>query len=144
MRRVCMSLTLAVFLPLSAWADPVSVNLHSANGAIVSVSPSTNGLHIDLGQLQLTGAESSALFLFGGLNVYTDYTVLLNLAGSGLDSLTFEVLDIFGDGDDGLDPYRSRRTCRLATRRPTTSTASALRRIPGSPEARCSPVAAPR
>lgn len=104
MRRVCMSLTLAVFLPLSAWADPVSVNLHSAHGAIVSVSPSTNGLHIDLGQLQLTGAESSALFLFGGLNVYTDYTVLLNLAGSGLDSLTFEVLDIFGDGDDGLDP----------------------------------------
>jgi hypothetical protein len=104
MRRVCMSLALAVFLPLSAWADPVSVNLLSANGAVVSVSPSTNGLHIDMGQLQLTGAESSALFLFGGLNVYTDYTVLLNLAGTGLDSLTFEVLDIFGDGDDGLDP----------------------------------------
>jgi PEP-CTERM motif-containing protein len=104
MRRVCMSLALAVFLPLSAWADPVSVNLHSANGAIVSVSPSTNGLHIDMGQLQLTGAEASAFFLFGGLNVYTDYTVLLNLAGSGLDSLRFEVLDIFGDGDDGLDP----------------------------------------
>jgi hypothetical protein len=61
-------------------------------------------MHIDMGQLQLTGAESSALFLFGGLNVYTDYSVLLNLAGSGLDSLTFEVLDIFGDGDDGLDP----------------------------------------
>jgi hypothetical protein len=99
-----MSLTLAVFLPLSAWADPVSVDLHSANGAIVSVSPSTNGLHIDLGQLQLVGAESSALFLFGGLNVYTDYTVLLNLAGSRLDSLSFEVLDIFGDGDDDLDP----------------------------------------
>ena len=75
MRRVCMSLTLAVFLPLSAWADPVSANLYSANGAIVSVSPSTNGVHIDLGQLQLAGAESSALFLFGGLNVYTDYTV---------------------------------------------------------------------
>ncbi len=104
MRRVCMSLALAVILPLSAWADPVSVDLHSANGALVTVSPSINGLNIDLGKLQLTGAESSALFLFGGLNVYTDYTVLLNLAGSGLDTLRFEVLDIFGDGDDGLDP----------------------------------------
>jgi hypothetical protein len=104
MRRVCMSLALAVILPLSAWADPVSVNLYSANGATVSVSPSINGLNIDLGKLQLTGAESTALFLFGGLNVYTDYTVLLNLAGSGLDTLRFEVLDIFGDGDDGLDP----------------------------------------
>jgi hypothetical protein len=104
MRRVCMSLALAAFLPLSAWADPVSVNLHSANGAIVSVSPRTNGLNIDMGELQLTGSEASALFLFGGLNVYTDYTVLINLAGSGLDSLRFEVLDIFGDGDDGLDP----------------------------------------
>jgi hypothetical protein len=99
-----MSLALAVILPLSAWADPVSVDLHSANGATVSISPSINGLNIDLGKLQLTGAESTALFLFGGLNVYTDYTVLLNLAGSGLDTLRFEVLDIFGDGDDGLDP----------------------------------------
>ena len=40
MRRVCMSLALAVFLPLSAWADPVSVNLLSEHGALVSVSPS--------------------------------------------------------------------------------------------------------
>jgi PEP-CTERM motif len=104
MRRVCMSLALAVFLPLSAWADPISATVHSANGAIVSVSPTTNGLNIDLGKLQITGADASALFLFGGLNVYTDYTVLLNLGGLGLDTLTFEVLDIFGDGDDGLDP----------------------------------------
>jgi hypothetical protein len=99
-----MSLALAAFLPLSAWADPVSATVHSANGAIVSVSPTTNGLNIDLGELQITGTQASALFLFGGLNVYTDYTVLLNLGGLGLDSLTFEVLDIFGDGDDGLDP----------------------------------------
>jgi hypothetical protein len=99
-----MSLALAVLVPLSAWADPVSVNLHSATGALVTVSPSTNGMNIDLGELQLSGAEASALFLFGGLNVYTDYTVKLNLAGSGLDSLRFEVLDIFGDGDDDLDP----------------------------------------
>jgi hypothetical protein len=99
-----MSLALAVSLPLSAWADPVSATVHSASGAIVSVSPTTNGLNIDLGQLQITGAEASTLFLFGGLNVYTDYTVLLNLGGSALDTLTFEVFDIFGDGDDGLDP----------------------------------------
>jgi hypothetical protein len=99
-----MSLALAALLPLSAWADPVSATVHSANGAIVSVSPSTNGLNIDLGQLQITGTDATALFLFGGLNVYTDYTVLLNLGGAGLDSLTFEVLDIFGDGDDALDP----------------------------------------
>jgi hypothetical protein len=104
MRRVCMSLALAAFLPLSAWADPVSVNLLSARGALVTVSPSTNGLNIDMGGLQITEGEASALFLLGGLNVYTDYTVLLNLAGSGLDSLSFEVLDIFGDGDDDLDP----------------------------------------
>jgi hypothetical protein len=99
-----MSLALAAFLPLSAWADPVSATVHSASGAIVSVSPTTNGLNIDLGELEITGTQASALFLFGGLNVYTDYTVLLNLGGLGLDSLTFEVLDIFGDGDDDLDP----------------------------------------
>ena len=104
MRRVCISLALAVFLPLSAWAEPVSATVHSANGAIVSVSPSTNGMNIDLGKLTITGTDATALFLFGGLNVYTDYTVLLNLGGLGLDTLTFEVLDIFGDGDDGLDP----------------------------------------
>ena len=104
MRRVCISLALAAFVPLSAWADPVGAKVLSANGAVVSVSPATNGLNIDLGELAVTSTEATALFLFGGLNVYTDYTVLLNLGGSGLDTLTFEVLDIFGDGDDGLDP----------------------------------------
>ena len=104
MRRVCISLALAAFLPLSAWADPVSATVLSANGGIVSVSPTTNGLSIDLGEMQMTSSQATALFLIGGLNVYTDYTVLLNLGGSGLDTLTFEVLDIFGDGDDGLDP----------------------------------------
>ena len=104
MRRVYMSLALAVFLPLSAWADPVSVNLLSANGALISASPTTNGLNIDMGQVNISGADASALFLFGGLNVYTDYTVRLNLGGLGLDSLRFEVLDVLGDGDDDLDP----------------------------------------
>jgi hypothetical protein len=103
MRRVCMPLALAALLPLSAWADPVVVNLQSSNGAALSGTPTTTGLTIDLGTLQLTGAEPTGLFFFGGLNVYTDYTVLLNVAGTGLDALRFEVLDPF-DEDDGLDP----------------------------------------
>jgi hypothetical protein len=103
MRRVCMSLALAVVVPLSAWADPVSVNLQSSSGATLSGMPTTSGLTIDLGELQLSGAETSATFYVSGLNVYTDYTVLLNVSGVGIESLGFEVLDPF-DGDDGLDP----------------------------------------
>lgn len=102
MRRVCMSLALAVVIPLSAWADPVSVNLQSSSGASLAGTPTTSGLTIDLGELQLSGGETSATFFFSGLDVYTDYTVLLNIAGGGIDSLRFEVLDPF-DADDYLD-----------------------------------------
>lgn len=103
MRRVCMSLALAVVIPLSAWAEPVSVNLQSTSGAALSGTPTTTGLTIDLSQLDLSGGQTSATFLFSGLKVYTDYTVLLNVSGLGLESLQFEVLDPF-DGDDALDP----------------------------------------
>jgi PEP-CTERM motif-containing protein len=103
MRRVCMSLALAVAVPLSAWADPVGVNLQSSSGASLSGTPTTTGLTIDLGQLALTGGETSATFFLSGLHVYTDYTVLLNVVGLGIETLRFEVLDPL-DEDDGLDP----------------------------------------
>lgn len=103
MRRVCMSLALAGLVPLSAWADPVSVNLQSSAGAALAGPSTTNGLTIDLGELQLSGGETSATFFVSGLRVYTDYTVLLNVSGAGLESLQFEVLDPF-DADDWLDP----------------------------------------
>lgn len=102
MRRVCMSLALAAMLPLSAWADPVSVNLQSSSGATLAGVPMTSGLTIDLGKLQLSEGETSATFFFSGLDVYTDYTVLLNVAGAGLESLRFEVFDPL-DEDDSLD-----------------------------------------
>lgn len=103
MRRVCMSLALAAFVPLSAWADPVSVNLQSSSGATLTGTPTTTGLTIDLGQLALSGGESSVTFSLSGLHVYTDYTVLLNVVGLGLETLRFEVFDPF-DEDDSLDP----------------------------------------
>ena len=102
MRRVCMSLALAAIFPLSAWAEPVSVNLQSSTGATLAGTPTTSGLTVDLGDLQLSGGETSATFFFSGLDVYTDYTVLLNVAGTGMESLRFEVLDPL-DGDDSLD-----------------------------------------
>ena len=103
MRRVFMSLALAVVVPLSAWADPVSVNLLSSTGGVLATTPTTSGLTIDLGELQLSGGETSATFFFSGLNVYTDYTVLLNVSGTGMETMRLEVLDPF-DEDDGLDP----------------------------------------
>ncbi len=102
MRRVCMSLALVAMLPLSAWADPVSVNLQSSSGVTLAGAATTSGLTIDLGELQLSEGETSATFYFSGLNVWTDYTVLMNVAGAGLESLRFEVLDPLDD-DDSLD-----------------------------------------
>jgi hypothetical protein len=97
-----MSLALAVVVPLSAWADPVSVTLQSSSGATLAGMPTTTGLTIDLGEVQLSG-DATATFFVSGLDVYTDYTVLLNVSGAGLESLRFEVLDPL-DADDGLDP----------------------------------------
>jgi len=98
-----MSLALAAAIPLSARAEPVTVNLQSSSGAALVGVPTTTGLTIDLGQLELSGGQTSATFLFSGLKTYTDYTVLLNVSGLGLDSFQFEVLDPFDD-DDALDP----------------------------------------
>jgi PEP-CTERM motif len=102
MRRVCMSLALAVVCPLSVWADPVSVNLQSSSGSTLSGVVTTSGSTINLGELQLAGGETTTTFFVSGLNTWRDYTVTLDVAGAGLESLRFEVLDPL-DGDDSRD-----------------------------------------
>jgi hypothetical protein len=78
------------------------VTLQSSSGAELLGTPQTKGSTIDLGEIQLSGGQTSAIFFVSGLSVWEDYTVLINVTGPGLEGLQFEVLDPL-DGDDSLD-----------------------------------------
>jgi hypothetical protein len=104
MRRVFMAFALAAAIPLAAGAEPITVNLESSANAAHSGTATTGWFAIDLGELVLSGADSSATFFVSGLRHGSDYTVGLNLSNaSGLQSLRFEVLDPL-DSDDAFDP----------------------------------------
>lgn len=104
MRRACMALALVAVMPLAARAEPISVSLESSANATYTGSATEEWFVVELGQLALTGANSSATFYFDGLKHGSDYTVLLDVTStSGLDNLRFEVLDPL-DGDDVWDP----------------------------------------
>jgi hypothetical protein len=103
MRRVSIALALVAAIPLSAGAEPISVNLHSSTNAGYSSTATTDWFTVDVGELALSGTNSSATFFFSGLKHGSDYTVGLNIANaSGLENLRFELLDPL-DGDDAFD-----------------------------------------
>lgn len=104
MRRVCMALALVTAVPLGARAEPISVNLQSLTNAGYTGSATTEWFVVDMGELALSGANSTATFFFSGLKHGSDYTVQLNISNaSGLENLRFEVLDPL-DSDDAFDP----------------------------------------
>jgi hypothetical protein len=99
-----MALALMAVLPLAARAEPISVSLESSANATYTGTASEEWFVVDLGELALTGANSSATFSFSGLKHGSDYTILLDVTStSGLDNLRFEVLDPMDD-DDAFDP----------------------------------------
>ena len=104
MRRVCMALALVAVMPLGARAEPISVNLESSSDAEYTGGATTEWFVVEMGDLTLSGSDSTATFLFSGLKHGSDYTIMLNVASeSGLDGLRFEVLDPMDD-DDAFDP----------------------------------------
>jgi hypothetical protein len=104
MKRIGMALALMVAIPLSARAEPITVNLQSSTNAGYTGSATTGWFAVDLGELTLSGANSTATFFVSGLKHGSDYTVALNVSNaSGLENLRFELLDPL-DSDDAFDP----------------------------------------
>lgn len=104
MRKVALALALTALLPAAARAEPVSVNVQSAEGGFTqSGSTTISADSINLGVIEMSSSGSGTL-LVDGLQTWTNYTVSFLLEGSGdWDALRVEVLDPL-DGDDGLDP----------------------------------------
>jgi hypothetical protein len=89
---------------MSARADPIMVDLHSATNATQSGSPTVGWMSIDLGEVAVSGGESSMTFSLSELRRRAPYSVVLDLSSlTGLESVQFEVLDPL-DGDDRSDP----------------------------------------
>ena len=104
MRRACIALALLAVMPLAARAEPISVSLASSAKATYIGTVNEGQLVVDIGELALTGANSSAIFYFDGLTRKSDYSVVLDVTStSGLDNLRLEVLDPL-DEDDLWDP----------------------------------------
>jgi hypothetical protein len=103
MRRVCMALALVAAIPLGVRAEPITVNLQSSTNAGHTIGATTGWFSVDLGELALSGINSSATFFVSGLKHGSDYTVGLNVTNaSGLEKLRLEVLDPL-DTDDAFD-----------------------------------------
>lgn len=103
MHRVCMTLVLLAAVPLAARAEPISV-LQSGTNATLETGATLAGFSIDMGELNVTGGEASAIFFVSGLTRKVDYTASLTITNAGgLEGVTMEVLDPL-DEDDPYDP----------------------------------------
>ena len=66
MYRFCLAVALAVLLPVGARAEPVTIELQSSSGATQTGAPSLGWFLLDLGEVQFTGPDSSAIFFIDG------------------------------------------------------------------------------
>lgn len=105
MKRLCFILALWVVLPAPARAEPISISLESSSGGFSAGTTDVGGsLAIDLGTIVMP-AGSVGTYLINGLQAGADYTVALVISSVSMwDTLTAELLDPVGDGNDALDP----------------------------------------
>lgn len=102
----------AVALPGAAYAEPVSISVHSLGGGATASLPDTLtfGSPIPVGEITLPTAGAAAAITFGGLAARGNYLmeVIVHGATSSWNTLRAEVLDPL-DGDDHLDvaPYHA-------------------------------------
>jgi hypothetical protein len=105
---LCGLVCVALLCPPGARAEPISLSLaggtggYSATGDGFSASSATT---IDLGTISLDGG-SSALISVDGLAARQDYNVTFTVAGlegTGITTLTAELLDPLSDGFDDVD-----------------------------------------
>jgi hypothetical protein len=105
MKRLWLVLALGVFLPATARAEPIAISVQSSSGGFTGGTTAVGGSHaIDLGMIVLP-AGSVGTYLIQGLRAGVNYTVSLIVSGTpGWDTLTAELLDPIGDGNDRTDP----------------------------------------
>jgi hypothetical protein len=99
----------ALLCPPGARAEPISLSLAGGSGsyaATVDRIAASSTYTIDLGTIALDGG-SSALIAIDGLAARQDYSVTFKVAGlegTGITTLTAELLDPLSDGFDAQDP----------------------------------------
>jgi hypothetical protein len=99
----------ALLCPASARAEPIAFALAGGSGgfaASVEQFTASSTYTLDLGTISLDGG-SSALISIDGLAARQDYNVTFKvdgLDGSGITTLTAELLDPLSDGFDEMDP----------------------------------------
>ena len=99
----------ALLCPPGARAEPIALSLAGGSGgyaATVDNFAASSGYLIDLGTISLDGG-SSAIISVDGLAARKDYAVTFTVAGlegSGITTLTAELLDPLSDGFDAVDP----------------------------------------
>lgn len=109
MSRVVLICTLAAFAPVAAYAEPITIALHSARGGLAQTGGQSAAPRqgIDLGQVTL-GPSSVGTFFFNDARKWRDYQVSFDVKLARVEGLRFELLDPMGDGDDALDPADQR------------------------------------
>jgi hypothetical protein len=104
MKRLWLLLAFGVLLPATARAEPIVI-VQSSSGGFTGGTTTVGGSGtIDLGMIVMP-AGSVGTYLINGLQEGVNYVVSLMVSGiSGWDTLSAELLDPIGDGNDALDP----------------------------------------
>jgi len=103
MKRLWLILAFGVLLPATARAEPIVI-VQSSSGGFTGGTVTTGPLTIDLGSIALS-PNSVGVYLFNGLTMGVNYTLSVVVTGiTNWDTLTAELLDPIGDGNDGTDP----------------------------------------
>jgi len=103
MKRLWLILAFGVLLPATARAEPIVI-VQSSSGGFTGGTVTTGPLTIDLGSIALS-PNSVGVYLFNGLTMGVNYTLSVVVTGiTNWDTLTAELLDPIGDGNDRTDP----------------------------------------
>lgn len=105
MKRLCLILAFGVLLPAMARAEPiVIVKSQLSSGGFSGGTVNTGPLSVDLGTIAMA-PNSVGVYLFNGLQMGVNYTLSVIVTGiTNWDTLTTELLDPVGDGNDRGDP----------------------------------------
>jgi hypothetical protein len=103
MKRLCLILAFGVLLPAMARAEPIVIVQSSSGGFSGGTVNTGTPLTIDLGTIAMS-PSSAGVYLFNGLQMGVNYTLSVIVTGISWDTLTAELLDPIGDGNDRRDP----------------------------------------
>jgi hypothetical protein len=123
MGRVSLALALAALMPATARAEPVSIAVHSASGGFTQAGAVLGPQSMNLGTIEMPGAQSAALMMVSGLPTWENHCVSFLLGGlGGFDTLKVEILVPMDHDDEG--GLEQRRQPAYVPRHYSTSTDS--------------------